>query len=223
MATFNIKFAREIDSAISVFRAEPELANLDLITLQEMDALGTKRIADALGMHYVYYPAAIHPIGKRDYGTAILSRWPIVADQRITLPHRDRFEHMQRTVTAATIAVGSTPVRVYSLHLSTWVNAGPKAKRAEVQAVLDDAASHPVVIVAGDMNGRGIGNHLAANGYTWLTRNNPHTNHIWNWDHVFLKGFAERDSVATGVVRDNHHASDHRAVWAVAELPGIRS
>jgi hypothetical protein len=52
LVTFNIQFARHIDSAIALLRAEP-LAHADVVTLQEMDAPGTQRIAAALGLSYV--------------------------------------------------------------------------------------------------------------------------------------------------------------------------
>ena len=76
----------------------------------------------------------------------------------------------------------------------------------------------PRVVVSGDMNNHGIGREFVARGFRWPTEHNPHTEHFWNWDHIFLKGLALSDSGATGVVRDNRHASDHKAVWAVISL-----
>ncbi|PYP97430.1 MAG: hypothetical protein DMD34_03615 [Gemmatimonadetes bacterium] len=73
LVTFNIQYAQAIDSAIAVLRSAEPLRHADIITLQEMDAPGTSRIADALGMSYVYYPATIHPATNRDFGNAILS------------------------------------------------------------------------------------------------------------------------------------------------------
>jgi len=142
-----------------------------------------------------------------------------VEDRRLPLPHWDRFEHLQRTATAATVQVGASKVRVYSIHLSTWVNAGPASKRAQVRTVLDDAQGYPLVIVAGDLNGHGVGKELARGGYRWLTEHNAPTNRLWRWDHVFVKGADVRDSVRTGVIKTNRHASDHRPVWAVLKMP----
>jgi hypothetical protein len=56
VVTFNIQFARHIDSAMALLATAEPLAGADIITLQEMDAPGTSRIAAALGMSYVYYP-----------------------------------------------------------------------------------------------------------------------------------------------------------------------
>jgi endonuclease/exonuclease/phosphatase family metal-dependent hydrolase len=218
LVTFNIQFARHVDSAIALLGSAAPLRQADVITLQEMDPEGTSRIAQALGMSYVYYPATVHPKTGRDFGNAILSRWPIIADAKIVLPHLARFGHTERIAAAATILVGDAPVRVYSVHLATFVSEGPRARRDQVAAVLADAAAYPRVVVSGDMNNHGIGREFLARGYRWPTEHNPHTEHFWNWDHIFLKGLALSDSGATGVVHDNHHASDHRPVWAVVSL-----
>jgi endonuclease/exonuclease/phosphatase family metal-dependent hydrolase len=218
VVTFNIQFARHIDSAIALLQSSEPLVHADIITLQEMDASGTRRIAAALGMSYVYYPATLHPATGRDFGNAILSRWPITEDAKILLPHLARFRKSERIATAATIRIGPTPVRVYSVHLGTMLEEGPGARRDQVRVILADAAAYPRVIVGGDMNNHGIGREFLAQGYGWPTEHNPHTEHIWNWDHVFLKGLAPNDNTATGVVRQTRHASDHHPVWAVLSL-----
>jgi len=213
VVTFNIRYARHIDSALALLTTAESLAGADIITLQEMDAPGTSRIAAALGMSYVYYPATLRSAG-RDFGNAILSRWPISDDRKIILPHLGRFAKTLRTATAATIAVAGVPVRVYSVHLETMVELGPGAKRDQARAVITDAAAYPLVIVGGDLNSHGVGREFRAAGYVWPTEHNPRTKHFWNWDHVFLKGLELRDTASTGVVRDNRRASDHRPVWA---------
>ncbi len=218
LVTFNIQYARAIDSAIAVLRSAEPLRHADIITLQEMDAPGTSRIADALGMSYVYYPATIHPATNRDFGNAILSRWPIRDDHKIILPHLARFEKTQRIATAATILVGHDTVRVYSVHLGTIVDEGPGARRDQVHAVLQDAARYRRVIVGGDMNSHGIGNEFRAAGYAWPTEHNPRTAKLWNLDHIFLCGLTIADSASTGVVQQIRHASDHRPVWALVSL-----
>ena len=50
---------------------------------------------------------------------------------------------------------------------------------------------------------------------------NGFTTAMFNWDHVFLKGFAapSPDRQLTGIVRDTLGTSDHDPVWAVAQLP----
>jgi endonuclease/exonuclease/phosphatase family metal-dependent hydrolase len=218
VVTFNIQYARRIDSAIALLQSAVPLTHPDIVTLQEMDAAGTSRIAEALGMSWVYYPATVSPATGRDFGNAILSRWPIANDAKIILPHPARFDKTERIATAATILMGDVPVRVYSVHLGTIADVGPGARRDQARVVMADAAAYPRVIVSGDMNSHGIGKAFRAAGYAWPTERNPHTNHFWNWDHIFLRGLALRDSASTGVVRHNRHASDHRPVWAVVSL-----
>jgi endonuclease/exonuclease/phosphatase family metal-dependent hydrolase len=216
VVTFNVKFARHIDQAITLLRSTAALQNADIITLQEMDETGTRRIAEALAMSYVYYPATIEH--SRDFGNAILSRGPIVADEKIVLPHLARFVGTQRIATAATITVRGVPLRVYSVHLATRMEIGPGSRRDQVHAVLADAAAYPRVVIGGDMNSRGIGRTFRGAGFLWPTERNPRTHFLGNWDHIFLKGLAPGDSLGTGVARDTIGASDHRPVWALALL-----
>jgi endonuclease/exonuclease/phosphatase family metal-dependent hydrolase len=219
VVTFNVQYARHVDRAIALLFASQQLRNADIIALQEMDAPGTRRIAEAFGMFYVYYPASVSPETGRDFGNAILSRWPIAADQKIVLPHLGRFWRQQRIATAATILVRGVAVRVYSAHLETPVELGPGSRRDQARAILADAAAFPLVIVSGDMNSRGIGHEFRAAGFLWPTRHNPVTHLVFNWDHIFTKGLAAADAGGAGVVRDPLGASDHRPVWAVALLP----
>jgi endonuclease/exonuclease/phosphatase family metal-dependent hydrolase len=122
VVTYNVQWGEHVDRAIHVLTTRAPLPEADIVVLQEMDAEGTRRIADTLGMAWVYYPAAVHPKRGRDFGNAILSRWPIVAA-------------------------------------------------------------------------------------------------VFNWDHIFLKGFTSPERAATGIVRDTLRTSDHDPVWAVAQLP----
>jgi endonuclease/exonuclease/phosphatase family metal-dependent hydrolase len=197
----------------------PALRSADVVALQEVDAAATNRISQALGMSYVYYPAMLHPKYERDFGNAVLSRWPIVADRKVVLPHRGRFRKSERVVTAATIDVLGTPIRVYSTHLGMFTEITPGNKRDQVEAIIADAASHERVLILGDMNSHGIGKAFRRAGYTWPTENNPHTIRFWNWDHVFLKGLALAHDGATGVVTETRGASDHRPVWAIVAAP----
>jgi endonuclease/exonuclease/phosphatase family metal-dependent hydrolase/membrane-associated phospholipid phosphatase len=215
VVTFNTRHAVEIDSTIALLRDTPALQRADIVALQEVDAAATERIARSLGMEYVYYPATRHPKFGRDFGNAILTRWPIVEDRKLLLPHLGRFRHTVRTVTAVTITVNGNAVRVYSAHLGTAAEIGPRQKREQMQVIVDDAAAHARVVVLGDMNGHGVGKVLRAAGYQWPTEHNPKTISFGNWDHVFLKGIALAHDGAIGVVRDSRRASDHRAVWAV--------
>src|SRR5918995_535938 len=131
VASFNVEFSQQIDSAIAVLRREPGLRNADVLLLQEMTAEATEVVATALGLRYVYYPAFYHYRTRRDMGNAVLSRWPIIEDRKIVLPHRSRFVGTQRTATAGPLPVGQQLVRVYSTHLGTMGDIAPAARRGE--------------------------------------------------------------------------------------------
>jgi endonuclease/exonuclease/phosphatase family metal-dependent hydrolase len=218
VVSFNIKLADQIDSAVKVLRTG-ELANADVISLQEMDESGTERIARALGLNYVYYPGSIHPTRHRYFGPAILTRWPIVDSRKILLPYEAPFRHQRRTATAATIDVGGSCLRVYAVHLETQARATQHDRESQVDAVLADAAgTHCPVVVAGDFNSKGIGSYFEQKGFSWPTRNVGRTITWFSWDHIFAKGLALPDSGEAGKVPEVHGASDHRPVWATLLL-----
>jgi endonuclease/exonuclease/phosphatase family metal-dependent hydrolase len=112
VVSFNVEFSEHIDSAIALLETNPALRGADVILLQEMNEKATQRIAAALGLGYIFYPAIYHYRTHQLFGNAILSRWPILEDRKIVLPHVARFVRTQRIATAATIRVGSLRVRV---------------------------------------------------------------------------------------------------------------
>lgn len=218
IVSFNIAFAREMDRAIEVFDGEPGLQCADIVLLQEMDAAGTMKLANALRLGYVYYPAIFHLRTKKEFGNAVLSRWPIVEDAKIRLPHASRFARTHRTATAATLRINNALVRVYSTHLGTPADIGRGDRRRQLQAILADAARFQTVIIGGDMNSGVVGAVAAEAGYTWPTRNGPRTTRFGRWDHIYLKGMAIPDSGGTGTVRDRRDSSDHLPIWVHARL-----
>lgn len=219
IVTFNIAFAERVDSALALFEADERLRCPDILLLQEMDRETTERIGRATGMNWVYYPAVFHLRTKRDFGNAVLSRWPIEADEKLVLPHRSRLTGTQRIATAATIRVGTTPVRAYSVHLGTPFEVGPRARRQQLDAVLRDAAHFPMAVIGGDMNSHGVGDVARAAGFGWPTEDGPSTTALFRWDHVFLKGLVLAGPSATGTVTEVRDASDHRPVWVEAVFP----
>ncbi len=221
IVSFNIERALRVERAIHVMQSHPELRDPDVILLQEMDDPGTRRVADAFGMGYVYYPGTLSLKTHRDFGNAVLSRWPIVEDAKILLPHLGILGRLQRIATAATLDVGGTPVRAYSVHLGTMINVSAGARRAQLRTVLADARVYPHVIVAGDLNSHGVGREATREGFDWPTQNGSRTTALGRWDHIFLKGLASPGAAGTGTIVEVEGASDHRPVWAIAVLPGF--
>ena len=216
VVTFNVKFSEHVDRAIDLLRTEPHLCDADLVALQEMDEGAAQRIAAALGLNYVYYPATVHPHHGRNFGDALLSRWPIEEDRKVVLPYLGRFRRTQRIAVGGSIRIRGERVRVYSVHLETLLEMGPSHRRAQVEALLAAAGSGSGrVIIAGDMNGKGVGSVFLQNGYTWPTKDLGGTCWRFGWDHIFVRGFRLRDAGSAGVVRENRGASDHKPVWVV--------
>jgi endonuclease/exonuclease/phosphatase family metal-dependent hydrolase len=218
VVSFNVEFSMQVDSAIILLANDSALRGASVILLQEMNEGATQRIAQALGLWYVYYPAIYHFRTRQLFGNAVLSRWPIVEDRKIILPHVARFAGVQRTATAATIRVGSRRVRVYSTHLGTPGGNSGGARRNQLRAILADAARYDRVILGGDMNDANVGKIAREMGYSWPTERAPPTSRLGRIDHIFLKGLSTPDSAAAGAVLDIGGISDHLPVWTVAIL-----
>src|SRR4029453_1940307 len=153
VVTFNIRFARRIDRTEELSQKADHLRGADVIALQEMDAPGTETLARELGYDYVYYPSALHPRTHRDFGNAVLSRWPIQSDHKLVLPHLSGLRRMSRAVTAAALRRPAGLVRVYSVHLATPAELLPQARVDQALAIAEDARGFPgAVIVAGGFN-----------------------------------------------------------------------
>ncbi len=184
-----------------------------------MDEPGTRLIAEALGMTWVYYPNTVHRLSGRDFGCAILSRVTLHGDRKLMLPHASRFHGIRRAAVAASIDIGGRSVRIFNIHLATMVENGPGERREQLEAVLDDAGNFDRVILAGDFNSPRIPLVAVRRGYAWPTRRIGPTNAIWAMDHVLLRGLSLDDAGAFGSVRDCLRASDHKPVWARLSLP----
>jgi endonuclease/exonuclease/phosphatase family metal-dependent hydrolase len=218
IVTFNIRFARQVDKALGVLQSQRELQNADIIALQEMDAPGVERMARGLGLSYVYYPAAVHVSGGKDFGNAILVRGAIEEDHKLILPHYSRIRHMHRVAVAATVRLAGLRVRVYTVHLEAPGDLWPSQRRDQVRAIIDDARgfSGPVV-VAGDFNNRDrIGQAFEQAGYTWVSQGLARTISVFGWDHIFASGLPTR-GWQSGVA-PHGGASDHNPVWAELAL-----
>ena len=210
VVSFNIEYARETKRAIRILKSAAALRDADIVLLQEMTAPATKRVADSLGMHYVYYPAIYNRVVRHDFGNAVLSRWPIVEDAKLILPSRSRYAKTQRIATAATIDVHGSRLRVYSTHLGTPLDLGWEGRVAQLRFILDDAARYPQVIVGGDMNSVDIGRVAREAGYLWPTDTIGKSNAAGRLDHFFLRGIAP---LQTGTHYVPPAISDHSPIW----------
>lgn len=217
IVTYNLAFAREVQGGIAVLREDPDLRGADIILLQEMTADATERIAQALEMAFVYHPAIHHRRTRQDFGNAVLAQWPMVADEKVILPHRSRYAGTQRTATMAVVRVGALDIRVYSTHLGTPADISTRQRLAQLAAIVRHAAPYPCVIIGGDMNSSRL-DAAALASFHWPTANLPRTTQFGTWDHLLLRGVGS-DTARAGVSAAGLRASDHSAVWVDVLLP----
>jgi endonuclease/exonuclease/phosphatase family metal-dependent hydrolase len=238
----------DLEASIDVIRA----LDPDIIGMQEIDRFWARsayldepaEIAAALGMdHYCYAPNLdhapdSHSIVQHQYGTLIVSRFPILECENMLLRRVGNTE--QRGLLMALVNVRGVPLQFYNTHLHT-VQADRLLQTADIAAVIDAAPDGPKVMV-GDFNARstftttvtemlpiyarfldtwreaplsGEGN---PNGFTSPARlvGNP-TSRI---DYVFVS--PDVDSLGTFVPIDaqTRFAADHYPVVATVALPG---
>jgi endonuclease/exonuclease/phosphatase family metal-dependent hydrolase len=214
IVTYNLQHATRIDRALEVIREEPELRSADVVSLQEADSRAVERMASALEMHAAWYPAAIHPRTNRHFAPAVLSRWPLRSHRLIDLPYPGLHGLRRFAVLARIEPPSGGELDFVAVHFGTMREILPRQQEAQARAVLEavNGTTGPLV-VAGDLNRRGLGRIFEQAGFHWITRNIGLTHHIWSFDHVFARGFPAGPD-RSGSVRAALKASDHRAVWA---------
>jgi endonuclease/exonuclease/phosphatase family metal-dependent hydrolase len=163
--SFNIHHGAGLDGVFDLDRVADEIrrTGADIVGLQEVDRHFSERsewtdgpaeLASRLGMHVVYGanldlepPAPGQP--RRQYGTAILSRHPIL-DWRNTLLPKGNPDEEQRGLLEAVIEVRGQQVLAMTTHLQ-HDNADSRLLQARAVADAVRAAQEPVVLT-GDLN-----------------------------------------------------------------------
>jgi endonuclease/exonuclease/phosphatase family metal-dependent hydrolase len=221
--SYNIWFAEEIAQAIADIKKIESQKALDILLLQEMDEAGTDQIARELQLNYVYFPAAAEPTYNKNFGNAILSRWPILDAQKLILPHKSLSNRMNRIATRATIRIHGNDILVYSVHMESIFTL-PRFRADQYRAVLDNIEPEAkLVIVGGDFNTfleadideieeifgqAGFMRASAGAGYTIVKHGIEGST-----DHIFAKGFfVEETGKLVGAT-----ASDHLPIWVTLE------
>jgi endonuclease/exonuclease/phosphatase family metal-dependent hydrolase len=162
-------------------------------------------------MGHVYHAACAHVSTGRDFGNAILSRWPLGGDEKIELPHRSLVDRSARAATLATVATPVGLVVVASVHLATRFEQTPRARRRQLAALIDRLRGTQAVVIGGDFNGHRVVRAARAAGFEWPTR--ALGGRLGRWkaiDHIVVRGLHVRQ---VGRVTDTRDATDHPAVW----------
>ncbi len=220
--SYNIKFSLDVPSAIQELQNIDNLKDADIILLQEMNEAGTILIAKTLGYNYTYFPIVYYPKYKYNIGNSILSKWPIVSDEKLIFPNKSIGKISRRAATSAVIEIGYKSVRVVSAHLAT-ISLPKKQKIEQIDSLirynLRDTIKYQ--IVGGDYNtllgneADYVINNYRENNFTWASEKVGATGEYfggilkpWN-DHVFTKGF----KVLGSGKATNNTASDHYPLW----------
>jgi len=146
-----------LDRTIGVLRS----IGSDVIALQEVDKFWSDRsnhldepkvLSEALGMYVVYAPNLDNPPNtpggpRSQYGTAILSKHPILESRNTLLPRPGNGE--QRGILEAVIDVNGLRVRIANTHMSTVAS----EQALQVTRILELLAeSKEPVVLLGDLN-----------------------------------------------------------------------
>lgn len=223
VVSYNVAFGENVDAVAQELAEIDELKDADIILLQEMDEAGTEYVAKALDYNYVYFPASVHQFHDKNFGNAILSKWPISDAGKFILPYTSPRNGEQRIAVKAVVKVGDTDILTYSVHTETvWL--GPKKRAAQVEALLSDIPQYEHIVVGGDFNTvtpRSItrleerfnraGLEKASNGVDYSVKVAPVQLTL---DHIFTKGMSV---IQTGYAHQAA-ASDHFPVWVEAAL-----
>lgn len=135
VVTYNIQYGKGRDERYDIDRTAEALVGADIIGLQEVEAYWDRsgnihqveRIAERLGGYHAAFGATVdifknldgRPV-RRQFGNAILSRWPIITTRTFLFPKLGPINahSIQRGVTEATIDTPIGLIRVYTSHFS---------------------------------------------------------------------------------------------------------
>jgi endonuclease/exonuclease/phosphatase family metal-dependent hydrolase len=139
---------------IATVASEIRSLDPDVVLLQEVDRFHGRTggvdqaayFAEALGMEASFSPNVVQ--GQGQYGTAILSRFPILDSGRFALPNGSGGE--PRGLQWAGLEIGGQEVRVYNTHLQNKIVGLREAQARHVAGIL--AGEEQPTILGGDMN-----------------------------------------------------------------------
>jgi endonuclease/exonuclease/phosphatase family metal-dependent hydrolase len=234
----------DLQASIEVMRAHAP----DIIGVQEVDRFWARSayadepavMSAALGMEHSCYAANLdhqpdtHSNQPHQYGTVILSRFPILACSNTLLRRTGNNE--QRGLTLGLINVRGVPLQFYNTHLHTTA-ADRLMQTVDIAQVIDAAAAGSKVMV-GDFNARptaaemtpifarfvdawiaaGVTTADNPNGFTSPSRlvGNP-TSRI---DYAFVSSKVDVGATYVPIDATTRLAADHYPVVADIALPG---
>ena len=153
--SYNIQYGLGQDGVYDLGRIADTVADADVIALQEVDRFWARSgnvdspavLAERLPDHYWVFganldmEASFREDGKlvhrrKQFGTMILSRWPVLSSRNFPLPKwGDRQHHsIQQGILEAVIDTPLGPIRFYSVHLSHLC---PATRMPQIERILE--------------------------------------------------------------------------------------
>lgn len=217
IVSWNIRYGEAVETAVTELRRNPHLRNADILLLQEMDEAGVAHIAQTLAYNYVYFPASIHAHHGRNFGNAILSKWPLSQPEKLILPHANPSNAQRRIAAKAVVTIDGSPLVVVNSHTETyWL--GRRARSAQAAAIAANVSPGDApVVVGGDFNTvmppdvTGLAAQFTAVGLERASAG-PTVNVAGvgvTADHIFTRSLA----VLAAGAAEGTLASDHSPVW----------
>ena len=218
IGSYNIKHAADANLNLKTIANVIKEANLDIVGVQEVD-LRTSRsdrvdqprqLADLAEMPYYVFVRAIDYQGGQ-YGTLILSKYPIVSSEVIPLESWDK---EARSLGHAVIDIGGKQIDFFNTHLSFEDRSLRGLQFLEVSEKLDLCENF---ILTGDFNTADFSEFTILGGnlindtfrkYPTFPGSNSSIDNI-----VYSDAFKE---TASGTVTKSY--SDHYMLWAEFEL-----
>jgi endonuclease/exonuclease/phosphatase family metal-dependent hydrolase len=171
--SYNVRQGRDVEGVPDLSRVAAVIRaqNPDLVALQEVgrhwssdsefrdQAAELERLlemASVFGANLDRDPLQAGA-ARRQYGTAILSAWPLLVSKNILLP-RASPNNEQRGLLVLDVDLDGEPFRMHNTHLGVSAN----ERRLQVEAILDQAARTSVPqVLLGDLNARPTAPELA--------------------------------------------------------------
>jgi endonuclease/exonuclease/phosphatase family metal-dependent hydrolase len=240
--TFNIHHAAGTDDVLDLSRVARVVRDgqLDVVGLQEVDRHYGARsnfvdqaawLARELNMHVVYGANLdLEPLSpgqpRRQYGTAILSNFPILDWDNTYLPRVA--DHEQRGLLRARINVRGVPLQVYNTHLQ-HNDAAERVAQAQAIVRLIGTPDESVVLL-GDLNATPAAPEIRTLVETLVDaweaagigegETHPSEDPTHRIDYILQSGDVVARTVAVVTSAEGTTASDHRPVVADLALPG---
>lgn len=214
VASYNIKHGAQVDMNMQILADDICGLDIDIVGFQEVDINAPrsgyidtmKLLSEASGMPYHAFAKAI-PLGTGEYGTGILSRYPIVS---FTVTKLESGDKEQRTIGHAVIDINGERVNFFNTHLAHNSSALRNGQFVQVAEMLK--GKEPYILV-GDFNTGNFDDFAVLNSTLVNRADNLFRSFYCSGnpiDNIVLSD--DWQIVESGMLEVEH--SDHYMIWA---------